>query len=179
MKALIILALFCGSLYGADTNNLSSSATNSSPAPKLLVEVIFAGDDMAPTQTFHTVVSLSISGNNYRGEYQSIYNWAVHGGGSTDTNTLKENAECLKLLRPLDQPTELPETPNHIVTVRCLDGDNMLVKMFPIDRVPDEVHQMLAIMGFRDDQFSRLTFIQRPGQLPFTNYNASIIFDGR
>ena len=178
MKSFIILFLLCGSLYGADTNSASPTTTSSTSAPKRLVEVVFAADDMAPTQSFHTVILLSVS-SNWRASQRFIYNWAAQGGGSPDTNAMEEATTCLKLLKPLDQPKNLPESPNHIVTVSCLDGDAMLEKRFPIDQVPDEVHQMLAVMGFRDDQFGRLKFIQKPGQAAFTNYNKSIIFDGR
>jgi len=104
-----------------------------------------------------------------------IYDWANQGSASIDPNIQTEAIECLKLLKALDQPKDLPEITNHIVTVEGLDGDNMLVRRFPIDRVPEEVHQMLAIMRFRDTQFSRLKFVQRPGQPVFTNYNDSIL----
>ena len=65
------------------------------------------------------------------------------------------------------------------MSVRCRDGDAMLEKTFPIDQVPDDVHQILATMGFSDYQFARLKFVQKPGQPPFTNWNPSIPLDGR
>jgi hypothetical protein len=136
--------------------------------PHGLVEVVFATDDRPPVQTFHTIVMLWISENQH-GQYRQIYDWATQGGSSPDTDTLQKAAECLKLLKLIGQPKDLPESPNHVVMVRCLDGDNMLVKKFPIDRIPSEVHQILAIMGFDDSQFIRLKFIQKPGRPPFTN----------
>lgn len=169
INALIVLNLMGCSLYGAETNSPSPGTTNSLSAPQRLVEVVFANDDRAPTETFHTVISLIITDHN-RGNYRFVYNWAVQGGSSPDTNSVKKIGECLQLLKPLDQPKDLPESPNHIVTVRCIDGDDKLERHFSIDEVPDEVHHMLAIMGFSDDQFSRLKFIQKPGQAAFTNY---------
>ena len=78
--------------------------------------------------------------------------------------------ESLKLLRPLAQPEVLPESTNSIVTVRYLDGEELVEKKFPDDQVPDDVHRVFAIMGFTDNEFvGRLTFIQSPGQPPFTN----------
>jgi hypothetical protein len=174
-KALIILNLMCGLLYGAETNNLSTGKTNSLSAPRTLIEVIFANDDREPTQTFHTVIALVITDHN-RGNYRFVYNWAAQGGSSPEPDAVKKTAECLKLLKSLDQPKKLPESQNHIVSVRCLDGDKLLELRFPIDQVPDEVHHILAIMGFSDDQFNRLNFIQKPGQAAFTNYIPSFRF---
>jgi len=140
MRAFIILVLFCGSLYAADT-------TNSIPTDRRLVEVIFAGDDKPPTTMFHEVDYLWISEKN-RGEDRDYYSWADHGGMSPDADTQKEAAECRKLLKTIDEPKQLPDSPNKIVTVRCADGDTTIVKRFPVDAVPAEVHQILIIMGF-------------------------------
>jgi hypothetical protein len=166
LKNFIISTLFCTSLYAADTTNSPSNATNASAIDKMLVEVAFATDDRAENQTGHTIILLWMS-ETKTGMYRQIYNWATQGGSSPDADTLKKAAECLKLLKQIEQPKKLPESPNDVVTVRCLDGDDMIVKKFPIDQVPSEVHQILAVMGFGDD--SRLKFIQKPGQPAFTN----------
>ncbi len=151
MKVFIALASFCSSLYAAETN---FAATD-----RRLVEVSFATDDKAPTQMFHTVVTLWISEKN-RGSSRDVYSWAHQGGYGSDTNTFKKATGSLKLLRALDEPKILPESPNQIVTVRCADGDKWVVRRFPIDKVPDKIHQILTIMGFKDADFSRLTFIK-------------------
>jgi len=113
---------------------------------KHLVEVIFALDDKPATQRFHTVVTLWISEKS-RGRTRFVYNWAVQGGEGPDTNTTAKAAQCLELLRTVDQPKDLPESENEIVTVRCRDGDKMLVKKFPRHKVPLEVHELLTVMG--------------------------------
>jgi hypothetical protein len=97
----------------------------------------------------------------HRGMYQSVYHWALQGGGGPDTDTRKKAVECLRLLKPLDQPKDLPGSPHQIITVRGFDGDKTLEKKFPIDRVPPEVHQILTVMGFGDERCSRLRFVQR------------------
>jgi hypothetical protein len=150
MKAFIISILLCVSLRAADTTNAPSS-------DKRLVEVTFAADDKPPTQRFHIVMTLWLSEEN-RGHDRFVYDWAVQGGSSPDSDTLKKAAESLKLLQALDEPKDLPESPNQIVTVRCTDGDKWLVKRFPIDKVPPKVHQILTIMGFQDGTFNRLKF---------------------
>jgi hypothetical protein len=103
----------------------------------------------------HTVVVSWIS-KTHRGMYQSVYNWAVQGGPVADLDTRKKAAECLELLKPLRQPEDLPESPSQILTVRGFDGQSTLEKRFPIDRVPLEVHQILALMGCDDAQFGHL-----------------------
>jgi hypothetical protein len=153
MKTFIILSLFCGSLYAADT-------TNSYSPGKHLVEVIFATDDRPTNQMFHTIVTLWISEKN-RGSDRWVYSWANQSGYSPDADTEKKAKRCKELLKALDEPKDLPASPNQIVTVRCLYGGETLAKKFPIDRVPYEVHQILTIMGFRDEDFVRLKFIQK------------------
>ena len=152
MRTIIILFLLCGSLYAAESTNAASS-------DKRLVEVIFAADDKPPTQQFHIVMTLWLSERN-RGDDRFVYDWAVQGGSSPDSDTRKKTTETLKLLQALDEPKVLPESPNQIVTVRCADGDKWLVKRFPIDKVPAEVHQILTIMGFHDGDFNRLRFVK-------------------
>jgi hypothetical protein len=153
MKTFIILFLLCSSLYAADT-------TNSASSDKRIVEVTFARDDKPPTQEFHIVMTLWLSEQN-RGFDRDVYSWAHQGGSGPDPDTHKKAAESLKLLRALDEPKVLPDSPNQIVTVRCANGDKWVVKRFPIDKVPAEVHQILTIMGFHDEEFSRLTFIKK------------------
>jgi hypothetical protein len=128
---------------------------------KHLVNVVFALDDKPETEMFHTVVVLWISEKN-RGTLRSIYNWAQQDGQGVDAETQQKSLKCAKILKALQQPDKLPESVNQIVTVKCLDGDKTLVKKFPIDRVPFEVRDILTIMGFRDEEFSRLKFIKKP-----------------
>lgn len=153
MKAFIILTLFCGSMCAADT-------TNSWAPGKHLVEVTFAADDKAPTEMFHTIVTLWISEKN-RGSDRNVYSWALQRGYSPDSDTRKKASESVKLLKSLDEPEVLPESPNQIVTVRCAEGDKWIAKRFPIDQVPAEVHQILTIMGFPDEEFNRLKFTKK------------------
>jgi hypothetical protein len=151
MKTFIIFILFCGSLYAADT-------TNSIPDYKRLVEVSFAGDDKPPATFFHEVDYLWIS-ENIRGADRDYYSWADHGGQvGADSDNQKKVAECRKLLQTVDEPKQLPDSPNKIVTVRCADGDKIITKRFPIDAVPQAVHEILTIMGFPDQYFTRLKF---------------------
>ena len=152
MKTFIHILMLCGSLYAADSTDLG-------PNDKRIVEVTFAIDDKPPTQRHHTVMTLWLSGQN-RGSARDIRSYAYQGAWQPDPDTHKKAAESLKLLRALDEPKNLPDSPNQIVTVRCADGEKWLVKRFPIDKVPVEVHQILTIMGFLDESFSRLTFIK-------------------
>ena len=153
MKAFIIFFLLCGSLYAADTTNAPSR-------DKRLVEVTFARDDKPPTQTFHIIMTFWLSEQN-RGFDRDVYDWAHQGGSSPDHDTHKKSADSLKLLRALDEPKVLPDSPNQIVTVRCAEGDKWVVRRFPIDKVPAEIHQILTILGVHDEEFSRLTFIKK------------------
>ena len=153
MRTLIIFCLLCGSLHAADTTNAPSS-------DKRLVEVIFAADDKPPTQRFHIIMTYWLSEQN-RGSDRDVYDWAIQGGSSPDPDTLKKAAESLKLLRALNEPTNLPDSPNQIVTIRCADGDKWVVKRFPIDRVPAEIREILTIMGVQGEQMGRLTFIKK------------------
>jgi hypothetical protein len=153
MKAFIILVLLCGSLYAADT-------TNSASSDKRLVEITFAADDKPPTQAFHIVMTLWLSEKN-RGLDRFVYDWAHQGGHGPDPDARKKAAEALKILQTLPEPKVLPDSPNRIVTVRCADGDKWTTKRFPFDKVPAEVHQILTLLGFRDEEFSRLTFIKK------------------
>ena len=132
---------------------------------KDLVEVTFATDDKAPRESFHTVLTLFISEKRV-GMRRDVFDWAHQGGYNSDTNALEKAAKCKKLMMALDQPKDLPDSPNQIVTVRCMDGEKIVVKKFPIERVPTEVHQMLILMGCSDESLShmnRLKFIKSPG----------------
>ena len=153
MKIVIIFILLCGSLHAADTTNTPSS-------DKRFIEVIFAQDDKPPTQAGHIVMVLWISETS-RGSERHVYSGAHQGGSSLEPDTCIKATESMKLLKVLDEPKDLPESPNQIVTVRYLDGSEMIAKRFPIDQVPSEVHQILTLMGFRDEEFSRLKFIQK------------------
>lgn len=125
-----------------------------------LFAVIFSTDDKAPTEMFHTVVRLSLTHTKQQ-MTRYVHSWAVQGGSRPDSNTKTKAEECIRILKSIDQPKILPESPNKIVTVRGLDGGNLVSKKFPIDHVPAEIYQIITIMGFRDDnQLKRLTFIQ-------------------
>jgi len=154
MKIIIIFILLCGSLHAADT-------TNSLSSDRRLVEVSFTKDDKSTSQSGHIVTVLWISEKS-RGLDRHVYSWAHQGFVAPDTDNSQKAAESLKLLETLDEPKDLPASPNQIVTVRCLAGGDTIAKRFPIDQVPSEVHQILTLMGFRDEEFSRLKFIQKP-----------------
>jgi hypothetical protein len=158
MKIFVILILSCGSLYAADM-------TNSVSTDKRLFEVTFAKDDMPPKHMFHIVYFFWISERRI-GEDEAIYSWADHGGYNFDANAKAKAEQCKKLLKGLEQPKDLPASPNQIVTVRCFANDETIAKMFPIDRVPYEVHQMLTIIGCPDDAMGRLKFIKKPPDAP-------------
>jgi hypothetical protein len=130
-----------------------------------LVEVCFVMDDMAPTQPGHTEMLFWISPKS-KGMYRFIFDWAIQGGGGPYTNGVEHAADCTKLLKNLDQPEELTNSPNQILTVRYLEGDQVLAKRFAIDRVPAEVHEILTIMGVRDRELhGRLKFSsERPNK---------------
>jgi len=136
-----------------------------------LAEVIFALDDL-PTRglpdTGHTVLIFYITKDRV-GMGRSVYNWAEQGGHNADTNAVEKAAQCAKLLKSLDQPKELPESPNHIITVRGVDAGKIIEKRFPISHVPPEVHQILTIMGCGEEGFKRLTFIQKTALRSVTN----------
>ena len=96
-----------------------------------------------------------------RGSDRDVYAWAIQGSSTPDPDTKKKAAESLELLQSLDEPKILPDSPNQIVTIRCADGDKWIVKRFPIDKVPAEIHEILTIMGVQDAQIERLTFIKK------------------
>jgi hypothetical protein len=149
MKEFVTLALLCCLLYVARAHFTATDTR--------LVEVSFVTDDKAPTERFHTVVTLWISEKN-RGSSRDSHSWARRGGYRADPQTLSKATMSLKLLKGLDEPKVLPESPSHIVTVRCAERGKWIVRRFPIDQVPEEVRQILTIMGFEDAEFSRLTF---------------------
>jgi hypothetical protein len=146
-----------------------------------LVEVAFALDDL-PEHGFkagHTVLGFYITSDRI-GMSRSIYNWAEQGGHTPDTNAAEKAAHCLKLLRTLQQPSvngaagwfnpytaaQLPQSPNHIVTVRGVDGSEVIERKFPISEVPSEIREILAIMGYPDAGGGRLTFIKKTAPSP-------------
>lgn len=163
MRTFILLALLCNSVFAADP-------TNSVNGYKHLVEVSFAADDRPPHQMFHEVDILWIS-EKYIGADRDYYSWADHGSFGPDTSTSEKAAKCRKLLKTIDEPKQLPDSPNKIVTVKYTDGDKTIVKKFPIDAVPSEIHQTLSIMGFPDSAFDRLKFVKshRSRRLPARN----------
>src|ERR1700677_1503451 len=126
-----------------------------SPANRDLVEIEY--EEGKETNT------LWISQNS-NGSTRDIPDWAVQGGSSGDPNAPAQAAECLKLLKSAPQPNDVPADTAKIVIVRCEDGDKFVVKMFPIDKVPQEVWKMLNIMGYKCDKqsFGPLKFIQIP-----------------
>ena len=152
MKIITILILLCGFLS-------AFSQTNSTPADKRLVEVSFAADDKPPTQIFHIVHTFYISEHKI-GFDRFVYDWATQGGYSPSPEAHKKADECIKLLESLDEPKKIPDSPNQILTVRYAHEDKMVIKKFPIDAVPSKVHQVLTIIGCRDDELKRIRFVK-------------------
>jgi tetratricopeptide (TPR) repeat protein len=81
-----------------------------------------------------------------------------------DPGAQMEAGECLELLKAVDEPKDLPDAPAEMVTVRCADGAKTRVKRFPVGSVPQQVRQMLAIMGYASDRmaFDHLKFMATP-----------------
>jgi hypothetical protein len=136
-----------------------------------LAEVVFALDDL-PTGGLpdggHTVLVFYITDHTV-GFGRSIYNYAEQGGGSDDTNSVAMAAECASLLRTLVQPKGVPESPNHIITARAVDGGKVIERKFSIHRVPPEIHRILNIMRWHDQGSRRLTFLDGTRQSIATN----------
>lgn len=153
MKTFIIFALFCSSLYAAGSTNLALT-------DKYLVEVFFARGDEPPAKVIRDLVFFYIA---ERSRGKVLINLVLGGRGesSPDPEALNKAAECRKIIKTVDEPKQLPVFTNQIVTVRCIDGDAIIIKRFPIDAVPIEVRQILTIMGFDDEDFRRLKFIQK------------------
>jgi len=83
----------------------------------------------------------------------------VRGGSGPDPDTHEKWQECTKILKAIGQPKDLPSLATHIVTLTCVDGDSRIIRKFPIDHVPNQVYQILTIMGFSDDKrLVRLNF---------------------
>ncbi|HWB60587.1 MAG TPA: tetratricopeptide repeat protein [Chthoniobacteraceae bacterium] len=99
-----------------------------------------------------------------KGSTRDIPGQAALEVSQDDPNALQEAAECLKLLKSVEQPKELPDDPRRIVTVRCADGDAIVVKRFPAGNVPQEVRGMLLAMGYACGArgFDVLTFVATP-----------------
>ena len=167
-------------LVNRSANYTPLTASGLFKAEHKLVEVTFTADvegDYKEVDSY-TILKGSIQkGQHFYGKYPHPIQASPFSHGTPgsfhvvrpDTNALEKAEESLKLLRPLAQPTGLPESTNRIVTVRYLDSEELVEKKFPVDQVPDEVHHVFAIMGFTDINFRRLTFIQSPGQPLFTN----------
>ncbi len=136
-----------------------------------LAEVVFALDDL-PTNPFpaggHTVLVFYITDKEH-GFGRSIHNWAEQGGGTPDTNSAAKAAQCANILRTLEQPADVSESPNHVVTARAVDGGKIIERTFSIHRVPSEIRKILDIMGWHDQGRQRLTFLDEPGQSKITN----------
>ncbi|MFZ0829175.1 MAG: hypothetical protein WAO02_17315 [Verrucomicrobiia bacterium] len=136
-----------------------ATTINTVSADRRLVEVVFPEDDKPSDEMFHAVVTLWMSEKNL-GSDVLVYKWDRRGGSIPQEDAGIRAQQCQRLLMMLSEPTNLPLASNQIVTVRCFDGDKTLEKQFSINRVPPEVRQMLAIMGFEDDQISpRLKFV--------------------
>jgi hypothetical protein len=134
-----------------------------------LLSISFALDDFPPDdfERGHTVHTAYVS--NYEiGSENDIYSWALQGGSTEDFEAPKKAAQWIELLRPLQEPHSLPDSPNRIVTIRYLDGENRVEKRFPTDRVPWAVHDVLQKMGalrnVKGSRYDRLTFVEPPAK---------------
>jgi hypothetical protein len=152
VRASVFLFCACSCLALGEEKMLPGAAGD-----RHLVEVTFALDDKLSTEDFHTVLTFWISEKN-RGMTRWVYNWAAQGGHGPETNAVEKAAKCLKLIKALHQPKDLPESRNQIVTARCREGGETLVRRFPIERVPSQVHEVLTLMGAREAEFTRLRF---------------------
>ena len=144
--------LFCRPLFAADM-------TNSVPAGKILVEVIFTEDNNPPAQP-HFFLKLYISEHKLGWE-RLIYNMDDQDGESTDADAERKATECIKLLKPLEERKSLPDSPTRIVTFFYAEGDKIITKRFPVDAVPVEIRRVLKIMGCDDQDCSRLKFVEK------------------
>lgn len=145
--------MFCGAVCTANT-------TNSIPSDKHLVEVTFADDDLPTNQMFHIVITLWMSEKS-RGMDRWVYDWVDQGSAGPCRDADAKAKKCEDLLKTQKEPNHLLASPNQVVTVKCFYGGKTLIKNFPIDEVPSEVHQVLSVMGFRDSEFGRLKFIEK------------------
>ena len=100
----------------------------------------------------------------HNGSTRDIPGQAAQSVFQDDANARQEAAECLKLLKAAEQPKELPGDPRRIVTVRCADGEAIVVKRFPAGNVPQEVRGMLLAMGYACGArgFDVLAFVKTP-----------------
>jgi len=163
MRALFFLIVLSGSLFASNTSAPERTDDNR------LVWVHFAlADDsrlklpVGIPNIVHSDITLWISDKN-RGDSVSYLNGPIgsgRGGSSPDTDTHGKWAQCLKLLKAIDQPKDLPSLSTRIVTVTCADGEANVIKKFSIEHVPAKTHQILTIMGFTEADFARLTFDQ-------------------
>jgi hypothetical protein len=78
--------------------------------------------------------------------------------GRFQDNTPKASA-CFALLKSIEEPKALPESPTEIVTVTCKDGTQLLVRRFPRAALPNEVRKILTTMGFSNVMYEELTFV--------------------
>jgi hypothetical protein len=163
LHVLVLIVSACTCLGLDDEKMLPGAAGD-----RHLVEVTFALDDKAPTEDFHTVVTFWLSEKS-KGTSRWIFNWASQGGHGPETNAIEKASKGLRLIRALDQPKALPESRNQIVTVRCSDGEQTLVRKFSIERVPSQVHEILRMMAASEAELTRLKFTEQtaePGASP-------------
>jgi hypothetical protein len=159
----LMVCLWSGIAMGQDTSPHMSFSNS-------LVEVTFALDDK-PAQRqedmFHTVMFYYITKDRI-GMIRSEHHWANHGGGSKDPKAQEKAVQCTKLLKSLDQPKGLPESSNHILTVRYLDAGKTIERKFPINQVPTEVRETLILEGCpkNGEELKRLKFIQKLNERP-------------
>ncbi|WP_093288071.1 hypothetical protein [Verrucomicrobium sp. GAS474] len=129
-----------------------------------LVEVSFAVDDKGATEAGYTIYVFWMSKENV-GFTRFIWDWAVQGGKGPELDSSNKAAECLKLLKALDQSKVMPISSNQIIAVRVREGDAILSRHFPIESIPFNVRQIMILLGFKEEdfkKFSRLHFMSDP-----------------
>lgn len=152
MKATFLTLLFPAILFAADANE-------SERPDKRLVEVSYAFYAQS-ARPLPVRVTLYLS-ERWRGSITDIPYWARQGGAVGEEHTQAKAEKCLALLKRLTEPNDLPEESTQIVSVRCADGDKWVTRRFRIDRLPNEVRQILLTMGFSEGRFRFLTFTEK------------------
>ena len=129
------------------------------PSNKRVVEVSFSDNERDDPPSLQFWVTLYISEQGRGGEHdrQSGIDGKRYVWSDADDEAQQKAETCLPLLASTTQPRELPSDPRRVVTVRWFDG--WIERKFPIEEVPAQIRELLLTMGFRNEDFRRLTFI--------------------
>lgn len=161
--ATLLLLLICNRANAAGEARANLEGTNH------LVDVRFAMDDKPAHETFHTVIDQWLTASSSGGRAKA-YDWAIMGGENPDALGKEKAAKCLQILKRLDQPTNLPNDPNQILTVKCKDGDEILERKFSIRQVPASIRELLSLIGIkRTEEFDRFTFVEETARTNATH----------